>query len=317
MGREGVWARPEAGSEITMHLPAASSWRELDDAISETSWCDSGPHVHSTLVFRGLARSSYSNVSSLARLSGDYASLERHLVRNFRKYAHRAAPGPTTWDWLSLAQHHGLPTRLLDWTFSPLVALHFATASWPEEEAVLWAVDFEGTHELLPVPLHDAMEAEGHLVFTTELLAEQAPGLRALDALGDGEPFVIFFEPPSLDERIVNQAAVLSAMSDPTHQMDDWFHAHPGLWRAWRIPPALKADIRERLDQANVTERLLLPGLDGLAAWLRRYYSPERAVADPAEGGGSMSDGGDRGGQREGAMAWVALRGPTAARASR
>jgi len=125
----------------------ARSWRDLDEAIADSSWCRHSTRVHSTLVWRGLARSSYSNVSSLARLSEDYPQLERHLVRNFRKYAHREAPGPTTWDWLSLAQHHGLPTRLLDWTFSPLVALHFATASWPDDEAVLLAVDCEGAHD--------------------------------------------------------------------------------------------------------------------------------------------------------------------------
>src|SRR3982751_6475554 len=112
-----------------MTLSTVSSWRELDDAITETSRPDGRKHAHSTLVFRGLARTAYSHVSSLARLRGDYAGLERHLVRNFRKYAHRQVPGPTMWDWLALGQHHGLPTRLLDWTFSPLLALALAPAS--------------------------------------------------------------------------------------------------------------------------------------------------------------------------------------------
>jgi hypothetical protein len=269
----------------------ADSWRELDEAIADWSWCPHPPRVHSTLVWRGLARSSYSNVSSLARLSEDYIHLERHLVRNFRKYAHREAPGPTTWDWLSLAQHHGLPTRLLDWTFSPLVALHFATASWADDEALLLAVDCEGAHEQLPAGLRAAYEREGSLVFTTEMLAGHAPDLESFDELTDDEPFVVFFEPPSLDERIVNQAAVLSATSDARCHMEDWLDVHPGLWRVWEIPPDVKADIRERLDQANITERVLLPGLDGLAAWLRRYYSPERAAQDTMGGGASMTHG--------------------------
>jgi hypothetical protein len=280
-------------------MHTVSSWRELDEAIADPGIGRYRERVHSTLVFRGLARSDYSNVSSLARLSEDYPRLERHLVRNFRKYAHREAPGPTTWDWLSLAQHHGLPTRLLDWTFSPLVALHFATASWPDDEALLLAVDCEGAHEQLPPALRAAYEREGSLVFTTDMLAALAPDLEAFDDLTEGEPFVVFFEPPSLDERIVNQAAVLSATSDATCHMEHWLQTQPDLWRAWRIPPDVKAEVRERLDQAHVNERVLMPGLDGLAAWLRRYYSPRRSAPDDL-GGATMAE--ESGAQHEGSM---------------
>ena len=282
-----------------MPIETVSSWRELDDVIGDSAWCRHPDRVHSTLVWRGLARSSFSHVSSLARLGEDAPRLERHLVRNFRKYAHREAPGPTTWDWLSLAQHHGLPTRLLDWTFSPLVALHFATASWPEEEAMLVAVDCEAAHELLPEPLHRALRTEGSLVFTTQMLAKQAEDLDAFDRLGEEEPFVLFFEPPSLDERIVNQAAVLSAIADASRQMETWLEAHPDLWRAWRIPPDVKARARERLDQSHVNERVLLPGLDGLAAWLRRYYGP-REPRTAGDEGATMSAA--PAGQEEGSM---------------
>jgi hypothetical protein len=285
-----------------MPTPTLSSWREIDDAVWDTSWCRGGRHVHSTLVFRGLARASYRNVSSLSRLGAGYPELERHLVRNFRKYAHRERPGPTTWDWLALAQHHGLPTRLLDWTFSPFVALHFATASWADDDAVLFAVDIEGVHELLPGDLGEGLRTEGSLVFTTEGLAQHARGLRELDALSGDDPFVLFFEPPSLNERIVNQAAVLSVISDPTVHMEDWLDDHTDLWRAWRIPAEVKEEVREHLDQANINERVLLPGLDGLAAWLRRYYSPSRVNTGATAGGASMSA--DAGGaQQEGAMA--------------
>ena len=264
------------------------SWRELDEAMGDSSWCRHPERVHSTLVWRGLSRSSHSNVSSLARLSEDYVQLERHLIRNFRKYAHREAPGQAMWDWLSLAQHHGLPTRLLDWTFSPLVALHFATARAPDDEAILLALDCDGVHELLPDGLGEALEREGSLVFTTQMLDELAPDLERFDALTQDDPFVLFFEPPSLDERIVNQAAVLSAISDPRCQMEEWMSSQPALWRAWRIPPDVKAEARERLDQAHVNERVLMPGLDGLAAWLRRYYSPRGAAGDD-DGGATMA----------------------------
>jgi hypothetical protein len=261
------------------------SWREFDDAVAEAGAARSNSRAHASLVFRGLARSSYTNRTSLARL-GD-ARLERHLIRNFRKYAHRHRPGPTVWDWLSLAQHHGLPTRLLDWTFSPLVAAHFATASHPEEEAAVWAVDCVAAHELLTPELKAALAAEGATVFTTELLAAHAATLDDFDQLDAA--VAVFFEPPSLDDRIVNQSAVLCALSNPEASFDEWLQEHPGIWHRWLIQPAAKAEIRERLDQANITERVLTPGLDGLAAWLRRYYGPLPATLDAQQAGATMA----------------------------
>jgi FRG domain-containing protein len=266
------------------------SWRELDDAVAEAgARTVRNGQAHSSLVFRGLSRASYSNRSSLARLGEASGRLERHLIRNFRKYAHREQPGPTVWDWLSLAQHHGLPTRLLDWTFSPFVAAHFATAAAPDDDGVVWAVDCRAAHERLPDDLRRALAEEGATVFTTELLAANAPALEDLDALGSGRaPFVLFFEPPSLDDRIVNQSAVLSASCDPGASMDDWLDDNPGLYHAWRITTDAKAEIRDRLDQANITERVLLPGLDGLAAWLRRYYAPTAPAPESSDGAVAM-----------------------------
>jgi hypothetical protein len=177
---------------------------------------------------------------------------------------------------------------LLDWTFSPFVAAHFATATSPDDDAMVWAIDCAAAHDLLPHDLRAALDAEGATVFTTELLAKSAPTLDTLADLAEtDEPFALFFEPPSLDDRIVNQSAVLSILSDATASMEDWIEEHDDLCHAWRISRDAKAEIRERLDQANVTERVLMPGLDGLASWLRRYYAPGRAI-EPSDGGGTM-----------------------------
>ena len=269
-------------------MQTVDSWRALDDLIGDPGWGLHRDHARPTLVYRGLARSSDDNVSGLARLEGDYARVEPHLLRNFRKYAHQQSPGPTDWDWLSLGQHHGLPTRLLDWTFSPLVALHFATASSSDDDATLWIVDCQAVHELLPHRLRSTLEEERSLVFTSEQLARHARDPSELDSLVEDEPFVLFFEPPSLDDRIVNQAAVLSVISDPQCQMDQWLAGRPATHQTLRIPAELKREVRRRLDQAQITERLLVPGLDGLTRWLRRYYSSESAH-DHFDRDGSMA----------------------------
>jgi hypothetical protein len=117
-------------------------------------------------------------------------------------------------------------------------------------------------------------------VFTAEMLARAAETLPRLDRLAAADkPFVLFLEPPSLDDRIVNQFALFSLMSSPTAQMDPWLACHTALWHKLVIPAALKWEVRDKLDQANITERVLFPGLDGLSRWLKRYYSPRPEYA--------------------------------------
>ena len=112
-------------------------------------------------------------------------------------------------------------------------------------------------------------------MFTAEMLGRAAGTLRAYDRLSP-QPFVAFFEPPSLDERIVNQFALFSLMSSPRVSLDAWLRKHPDLARRIVIPRGLKWEVRDKLDQANITERVLYPGLDGLSRWLKRQYTQRR-----------------------------------------
>jgi hypothetical protein len=65
-------------------------------------------------------------------------------------------------------------------------------------------------------------------------------------------------------------------MSDPQARLADWLNSHPDLFFKIIIPSELNWEIRDRLDQANITERVLFPGLDGLSSWLKRQYSPRK-----------------------------------------
>ena len=252
-------------------------WTELQEQLYADSWQPRLGRFRSTFAYRGESDAGHDLRSSLARLSGAASGeLEGHMLRNFRKYARQAElPGDSIWNWLALAQHHGLPTRLLDWTYSPFVAMHYATAQLAEydRDGVIWMVDYARTNQLLPHQLKGLLTEEGSDVFTAEMLQRAAHGLSEFDALSR-EPFVAFYEPPSLDERIVNQFALFSLLSDSQTSLDGWLAQHPGSYRRVVIPAALKWEVRDKLDQANITERVLYPGLDGLSRWLRRYYTP-------------------------------------------
>jgi hypothetical protein len=257
---------------------AVKSWGELHDLLFEGAWLHSLGRFRSPLAFRGGADAGADLRSGLLKLGGTPVRQEGHLLRNFRKYAHRdAVPGDSVWNWLALGQHHGLPTRLLDWSFSPYVALHFATDDTDRYgvDGVLWCIDYVKIHERLPKPLRDLLEREGSNVFTAEMLQGVAPTLEKFDALSP-EPFVLFLEPPSLDDRIVNQFALFSLISNAELRLDRWLLERPGLCRRIVLPAALKWEVRDKLDQANITERVLFPGLDGLSRWLKRYYTPTR-----------------------------------------
>ena len=262
-----------------MHEVRVETWGELHEWLFEESWQQSLGRFRSNFAFRGRARASEGLETSLVRLRGDPAALEAPLIRSFRKYANRNdVPYDSTWNWLALGQHHGLPTRLLDWTYSPYVALHFATTT-PESydvDGVVWAIDYLRAHELLPKTLRAVLEDEGANVFTAEMIDRVAKRRADLDVLAEDEDFVLFLEPPSLDQRIVAQYALFSLMSGPDASLDEWCAAHAELVRRIVIPAELKWEVRDKLDQANVTERVLFPGLDGLSAWLRRYYLPRR-----------------------------------------
>jgi hypothetical protein len=249
-------------------------------ALTESRWQPSRGKFRPAVAYRGHTSAARKLTTGLVRLSGESeTTVERHILRNFRKYAHRdTSPGDSDWNWLSVAQHHGLPTRLLDWSHSPYVALHFATRDTTryDEDGAVWCVDYAAAHRTLPDELRTAVESLGGGLFTTDVLSRAAFTLDEFDRFSDadGRSVPLFFEPPSLDERIVNQAAIFSTMSDSSAGLDEWLEYHPGLYRKIIIPAKLKWRIRDHLDQANVNERVLFPGLDGLALWLRRYYGP-------------------------------------------
>lgn len=225
----------------------AESWTHLMELLYEDSWDSSIERFRSPYAFRGMLNASWKLETSLIRLGGPIDILEKHLLRNFRKYAHsHILDRDSLWYWLTFAQHHGLPTRLLDWTYSPYVALHFATNNLMHfnQDGAVWMTHIFKVHDKLPKILEKALQEEGSLVFTTEMLTRfERPelyasvnmfGLGASKKIGGEQKiktlidfdnlttkeFLVFFEPPSIDQRVINQFALFSILSNPKKTID-------------------------------------------------------------------------------------------------
>lgn len=268
-------------------LLKVGSYAELLTLLQSESWNPALSRFRSPYVFRGQGTTA-PLTTSLQRLAGNTREIERHLLRAFRKYAQvNALKHDWVWSWLALGQHHGLPTRLLDWTYSPLVALHFVTANeeYFGQDGLIWRLNIGATNAALPAQVAGVLEREGADVFTVEMLSflsreEGSSGLAFEAEMGwlerleqeCGHPFLMFLEPPSLDQRIVQQSALFSLLSSPQADLEMWLAREPQAAQRIVIPAALKWEIRDKLDQFNVTERTLFPDLGGLSQWLSRYY---------------------------------------------
>ncbi|MBV9990700.1 MAG: FRG domain-containing protein [Alphaproteobacteria bacterium] len=260
----------------------ARDWLHLQKLLFADQWNDDIRRFRSNYAYRGINRADYKLTTSLMRMGKPYPKMEQNLLKQFQKYAHKhVVERDTEWHWLSIAQHHGLPTRLLDWTYSPYNALHFATCALDDFKAdgAVWMVDFVGAHQLLQYSERALLTEYGANIFSMDMLTRTMENLEKLDSRhASSFDCAIFFEPPTIDDRIINQFAYFSVLSDPQLAFDDWLEL-PYVKRKVAskkivIPAALKWEVRDKLDQANINERILLTGLDGLCAWLKRHYTP-------------------------------------------
>ncbi|RYZ40245.1 MAG: FRG domain-containing protein, partial [Sphingobacteriales bacterium] len=241
----------------------AENWIDLQHFLFD-EYEDDIDRYRSRFVYRGVPDALFTLETSLQRIGRRPSEVEEHILRNFRKYAPiNTIMGDynNVWNWMAIGQHHALPTRLLDWTFSPNVALHFMTEDLQlmDLDGAIWMVDFVEMRQLLPVCLQDTILEKSFLTFTSfelsELIGSTIASIRSFAAQYGNA--LLFMEPPSIDDRMVNQFALFSFMLDPDTYKMDWLMEHPPMYKKIIIPAALKWEIRDKLDQANITERIV------------------------------------------------------------
>ena len=196
--------------------------------------------------FRGVPSASYDLIPSIGRPSVR-AVYDRDLEETiFRKFRQAAVPfvgqrPDNLCTWLAVARHHGLPTRLLDWSFSPLVAAFFAT------------------HERSPNNDGFAIYAYETDFYKSEHIAPDNP----FDLTSDVQE--IFADHYS--ERLAAQRGFFTI-----HRQPDAPFRHETLIK-YSFPECMREEALNRLDFYGINQASLFPGLDGIARYWGWFYN--------------------------------------------
>lgn len=233
----------------------------------------------SNYVYRGMSDASFKMETSLHRCCGPLQKeLEPHILRNFAKYAVMEDPtiADSVWRQMILGQHYGLPTRLLDFTRSALIGLHFAVTEddmeqMDEHDCMLWRIDMDELHALLPGKYQAPIRSLHTEVFTTDMLNQTTNSLSEYDE-DMGTNSMVIIEPPSLNTRIVNQYSFFAVVPSGIRDVEAFLDEYTSNTMVYIIDKSLRWRVRDMLDSLNVSERIVYPGLDGLSRWIGRHY---------------------------------------------
>lgn len=210
----------------------------------------------------------------------ELAKLEQELLTRFRQRSipYRTRDISDDWEALFFMQHYGVPTRLLDWTENPLIALHFALMHSAARslndhtdltESVVWVLDPVSWNH---TALHDVSYNGGALSTTDEEIKSYAPRSTSMKV----HPVTLYGAHNS--PRIVAQQGVFTIFGKARTPMEklvaDGTFATSVLTKIVVAPGHIRR-IRQSLLNQGITEAVIFPDLEGLALETKRHFGFE------------------------------------------
>lgn len=270
-------------------------------------------------IFRGQSKritDGYKLIPSIGRYnhlndlsSVDLDDLERNCLETFSNHVlpHVNHLPQNEWELLALAQHHGLPTRFMDWTTNPLVALYFATRASKKDkdgnelDSAVYILTGKAVRynemvrkeqkEIEEETANESVDSEDpYSEFGLENGDEPdtMDDSETDDSQNDGQDmkkekhsitspfdvaFNVIYDPPHVSPRIRAQDGVLLACYRPLLEIEDTNYIEI------IVKHSAHDEIRRRLDQYGVFDKQLFPDLDGMAKWLKyRVFEIEGAI---------------------------------------
>lgn len=256
-------------------LPATSLGRYLAsvDRIWQ-SWNAARPGMLADIWFRGHPDSTWPLQPGARRSPFDQFS-EHRLRHDFQlksqPYLAELVSRPKDdWEWYFLMQHYGLPTRLLDWTESALVALYFALIPGPTSQekspACVWVLN--------PRAVNSKLSQIGDFVpiYSDASLSRYVPPLWNERVALPASPAA--FDPPANSPRIAAQRGKFTVHGRSRKPLESYRALGESLQRI-EIPAKYKVRLRRQFLLAGVSEAMLFPSLSSVASEITKLYARE------------------------------------------
>ncbi len=218
-------------------------------------------------------------------------ALEESMIEEFKRQSfssfktqHLTPNNPL--EWFTLAQHYGLPTRLIDWTTNPMVALYFAIEKNDNEDGYIY---FNNNIEIFEYESADSIVFEkGEMLINGRSYNPHQYTIlsnRSFD-VGDDSIYdekIIFHRPKYIDERYSNQSTVLACPCSKDVAFSKFGR------EKIEIPRIIKPTLRRYLNKIGINSAFIYPGLSGIAANIAKNFSDEY-VAMPLSERRKMKD---------------------------